>query len=143
MDRHEYVPLKRVCDNVFDCAFHEDEFDSVCSRFPFTRAIKWSSTLVLGLILLMVCVKTWKIFSHSIVCHSCMNQHRHLMSNVEWVKKHRLLTLLFENRCKEFVSISSFNTSTTSKELEEAYKDVHNDDFCSRNGMIDVYQYIA
>lgn len=138
-DRLEYIHPLRVCDGIFNCALHEDESDSICGHFPFTRALSWSSTMVMGLVTLMFCLRAFEVFNHSLTCKNCIINYT--ISDEDWVKKQRLFTTLFDKRCKEFVESSSF-THSTSNELKEAYKAVH-DHHTSKKGIKDVFAYVS
>lgn len=141
-NRDEYIRSTKVCNREFNCALQEDESESTCSRFPLARAIQWASTIVLGLIVIRVCSKSWKTFTNSISCKSCMKDYQHTISEAEWIKKRRFLTLLFDNKCKELVSLDSFSGPTSNtNELEEAFKDVH--DGCEGHEVKDIYKYVS
>ena len=103
MDKEKVEPIPQLNES------NEDESENTCQNFPITMVISYTGTIVCGIVTIMICLKSFNLVTHKLMCTNCLEETPYSLKDEQWIKIQRLFALLVGQRCKEY---ATFGLST-------------------------------
>lgn len=125
-ERSQWIPSDRKCNGESDCQHNEDEIESLCGdSLMFLNNILITFGLVIGIILISMLGKLVGRYIHPTSCDTCLQPHKHSMSDEEWSQTTTLLSLLFKRKGKEWIVSENIKYWNNQKKIKKAYTELH------------------